>query len=300
MSSSRWTSDDLPDLNGRTFVVTGANSGIGLVAARYLGAAGARVVLAVRDVDKGERAAKSIEGETEVRRLDLADLASVREFAWAWDGDIDVLINNAGVMAIPESRTKDGFEMQFGTNHLGHFALTNLLLPRITDRVVTVSSGAHRIGGLDLDDVNWERRSYQRWRAYGQSKLSNLLFTLELQRRLVEAGSDVRAVAAHPGYASTNLQSHTGNWLQNALMAVGNRVLAQSDEMGALPTVYAATQDIPGGAYVGPDGFQEQRGHPTLVGRSSAASDEANARRLWELSEELTGVSFPELKGAPA
>jgi NAD(P)-dependent dehydrogenase (short-subunit alcohol dehydrogenase family) len=299
MASSRWTSDDLPDLAGRTFVVTGANSGIGLVAARYLGGAGARVVLAVRDTDKGERAASSISGATEVRRLDLADLESIREFASAWDGEIDVLVNNAGVMAIPESRTKDGFEMQIGTNHLGHFALTNLLLPQIADRVVTVSSGAHRIGGLDLDDLNWHTRGYNRWRAYGQSKLSNLLFTLELQRRLSEAGSDVRAVAAHPGYANTNLQSHTGNWLQNALMAVGNRVLAQSDEMGALPTVYAATQDIPGGAYVGPDGFHEQRGHPTLVGRSSAAGDEASARRLWELSEELTGVSFPELRRSP-
>jgi NAD(P)-dependent dehydrogenase (short-subunit alcohol dehydrogenase family) len=293
MSASRWTSSDLPSLTGRTVVVTGANSGIGLVAARYLGGAGARLVLAVRDTTKGDQAAASIDGETEVRRLDLADLASVREFASGWDREIDVLINNAGVMAIPESRTKDGFEMQIGTNHLGHFALTNLLLPHITDRVVTVSSGAHRIGGLDLDDLNWNSRGYSRWRAYGQSKLSNLLFTLELQRRLSEAGSDIRAVAAHPGYASTNLQSHTGNWLQNAAMTIGNRVLAQSDEMGALPTVYAATQDIPGGAYVGPDGFQEQRGHPKLVGRSSGASDEASARRLWELSEELTGVSFP-------
>jgi NAD(P)-dependent dehydrogenase (short-subunit alcohol dehydrogenase family) len=300
MSASRWTSSDLPSLTGRTFVVTGGNSGIGLVAARYLGGAGARVVLAVRDTAKGDQAASSIDGETEVRRLDLADLASVREFASGWNGDIDVLINNAGVMAIPESRTKDGFETQIGTNHLGHFALTNLLLPRVTDRVVTVSSGAHRIGGLDLDDLNWNSRRYSRWRAYGQSKLSNLLFTLELQRRLSEAGSDIRAVAAHPGYANTNLQSHTGHWLHDAAMAVTNRVFAQSDEMGALPTVYAATQDIPGGAYVGPDGFQEQRGHPKLVGRSSAASDEASARRLWELSEELTGVSFPELKGVPA
>lgn len=293
MSSSRWTSDDLPDLAGRTVVVTGANSGIGLVAARCLAGAGARVVLAVRDTAKGEEAAASIAGDTEVRALDLADLSSVREFASAWNGDLDVLVNNAGVMAVPEARTKDGFEMQIGTNHLGPFALTNLLLPRITDRAVTVSSGAHRIGGLDLDDLNWERRGYERWRAYGQSKLSNLLFTLELQRRLSEAGSDLRAVAAHPGYAATNLQSHTGNLLQNTLMAIGNKVLAQSDEMGALPTLYAATQDIPGGAYVGPDGFREQRGHPKLVGRSSAASDEQAARRLWEISEELTGVRFP-------
>jgi NAD(P)-dependent dehydrogenase (short-subunit alcohol dehydrogenase family) len=293
MASDKWTADDLPKLDGRTFVVTGANSGIGLVAARELAGAGARVVLAVRDTTKGEEAAKSIRGNAEVRKLDLADLASVREFAEAWDEPIDVLVNNAGVMAIPESRTKDGFEMQIGTNHLGPFALTNLLLPQIGDRVVTVSSPAHRMGGLDLDDLNWHERRYQRWRAYGQTKLSNLLFTLELQRRMTEAGSDLRAVAAHPGYASTNLQSHTGNWLQNGIMAVGNKLLAQSAEMGALPTLYAATQDVPPGAYVGPDGFQEQRGHPKLVGRSSAASDEADARRLWEISEELTGVSFP-------
>lgn len=297
MPSHKWTAADLPDLGGRTFVVTGANSGLGLVAAHELGRAGARVVLAVRDTAKGERAAATIPGAHEVRRLDLADLASVRAFADAWQDDLDVLINNAGVMAVPERRTADGFEMQIGTNHLGHFALTNLLLPRITDRVVTVSSGAHRIGKLNLDDLNWERRGYQRWGAYGQSKLSNLLFTLELQRRLSAAGSDVRAVAAHPGYASTNLQSRTENPVQNAVMAIGNRILAQSDEMGALPELFAATQDIPGGSYVGPDGLGEQRGHPTLVGRSSAASDPEAAKRLWELSERLTGVSFP-LTGA--
>jgi NAD(P)-dependent dehydrogenase (short-subunit alcohol dehydrogenase family) len=297
MPSHKWTAADLPDLAGRTFVVTGANSGLGLVTARELGRKGARVVLAVRDTAKGEQAARTIDGPAEVRRLDLADLASVHAFAEAWDGDLDVLINNAGLMAIPQQRTRDGFEMQIGTNHLGHFALTNLLLPHVTDRVVTLSSGAHRIGGLDVDDLNWERRSYQRWRAYGQSKLSNLLFTLELQRRLVEAGSDVRAVAAHPGYAATNLQSRTQNLIQNAVMKVGNLVIAQSDEMGALPTLYAATEDIPGGSYVGPDGIGEQRGHPTLVGRSGAASDAESARRLWERSEELTGVRFP-LAGA--
>jgi NAD(P)-dependent dehydrogenase (short-subunit alcohol dehydrogenase family) len=292
--AQKWTAADLPGLDGRTFVVTGANSGIGLAASRALARAGARVVLAVRDTERGDAAAAGIEGDTEVRRLDLADLASVREFAEAWEGPIDVLVNNAGVMAVPEGRTKDGFEMQIGTNHLGPFALTNLLLPHVGDRVVTIASGAHRTPrSLDLDDLNWQRRSYQRWQAYGQSKLSNLLFTLELQRRLVESGSELRAVAAHPGYAATNLQSRTGNWLQNAVMWVGNKVIAQSEEMGALPTLYAATQDIPGAAYVGPDGFQEGRGHPKLVGRSSLASDEESARRLWELSEELTGVSFP-------
>ena len=292
-ASTKWTAQDLPALAGRTFVVTGANSGIGLAAARALGRAGARVVLAVRDRSRGERAAATIGGTTEVRQLDLADLASVRSFADGWDGDLDVLINNAGVMAIPERRTADGFEMQIGTNHLGHFALTNMLLPRIGDRVVTVSSGAHRMGSIRLDDLNWEQGGYKPWRAYGQSKLANLLFTSELQRRLGEAGSSVRATAAHPGYAATNLQGHTGNVLQHALMGVANKLVAQSDEMGALPTLYAATQDIPGDSYVGPDGFQEQRGHPTLVGRNGAAKDAGTAKRLWTLSEELTGVSFP-------
>jgi NAD(P)-dependent dehydrogenase (short-subunit alcohol dehydrogenase family) len=299
MPSNKWTAKDLPDLSGRTFVVTGANSGLGLIDARELARAGARVVLAVRDTAKGDAAARTIDGPVEVRRLDLADLGAVRAFAEAWEGDLDVLINNAGIMAIPQQRTRDGFEMQIGTNHLGHFALTNLLLPHVTDRVVTLSSGAHRIGNLDVDDLNWERRSYKRWGAYGQSKLSNLLFTLELQRRLTAAGSSVRAVAAHPGYAATNLQSRTQNTIQNTVMAIGNKLIAQSDEQGAWPTLYAATQDIPGNSYVGPDGFQEIRGKPKLVGRTSHARDEDTARGLWELSESLTGVSFP-LGGVPA
>jgi NAD(P)-dependent dehydrogenase (short-subunit alcohol dehydrogenase family) len=293
MTTSKWTPKDLPSQAGRTVVVTGANSGIGLAAGRELGRAGARVVLAVRDEGRGRDAAASIPGETEVRRLDLADLSSVHAFADAWEGDIDVLINNAGVMAIPERRTADGFEMQIGTNHLGHFALANLLLPRIRDRVVVVASGAHRMGEIRLDDLNWEQGGYKSWRAYGQSKLANLLFMSELQRRLADAGSDVRAMAAHPGYAATNLQSHTGNVVQHVGMWIGNKLVAQSDEQGAWPTLYAATQDIAGDSYVGPDGFQEGRGHPTLVGRSDAASDADVAQKLWELSEELTGVSFP-------
>ena len=293
MTTSKWTASDLPSLDGRTFVVTGANSGIGLVAARELRRAGGRIVLAVRDPARGEQAAATIPGGAEVRRLDLADLSSVTAFAEGWDGDLDVLINNAGVMATPERRTADGFELQIGTNHLGHFALTNLLLPHVTDRVVTISSGAHRMGRIRLDDLNWERDGYDRWRAYGQSKLANLLFTLELQRRLTEAGSGVRAVAAHPGYTATHLQGHTENRLQDALMKIGNRVIAQSDDMGALPTLFAATQDIPGGSYVGPDGFQEGRGHPTLVGRSGAASDVSTARALWDLSERLTRTAAP-------
>jgi NAD(P)-dependent dehydrogenase (short-subunit alcohol dehydrogenase family) len=291
-SSSAWTAADLPDLAGRTVVVTGASSGLGAVTARELARAGAHVVLAVRDVAKGEGVAATITGDREVRALDLADLSSVRAFAAAWSGELDILINNAGIMAVPQGKTADGFESQIGTNHLGHFALTNLLLPHITDRVVTVSSGAHRIGKMHLEDLNWEQRRYDRWRVYGQTKLANLLFTSELQRRLTEAGSDVRTLAAHPGYASTHLQSHTGSGMQNLLMnVVGNRLLAQSDVMGALPTLFAATQDLPGDSFVGPDGFMEQRGHPHLVGRTKAAQDADVARRLWTLSEQLTGVS---------
>jgi NAD(P)-dependent dehydrogenase (short-subunit alcohol dehydrogenase family) len=293
MASDKWNADDIRPQDGRTFIITGANSGIGLITARELARAGGRVVLAVRDPARGEKAAATITGEREVRSLDLSDLASVRSFADEWTENVDVLVNNAGVMAPPESRTKDGFELQIGTNHLGHFVLTNLLLPRIRDRVVTVSSTAHRVGKIDLDDLNWERRSYSRWPAYGQSKLANLLFTSELQRRLDQAGSSVRALAAHPGYAATNLQSHTQSFIQSTVMKVSNLLVAQSDEMGALPTLYAATEDIPGNSYVGPDGFHERRGHPTLVGRSGAARDADTARRLWELSEELTGVSLP-------
>ncbi len=267
---SKWTAADLPSQAGRTIVVTGANSGIGLVTARELARSGARVVLAVRNVAKGEVAAAQIGHSAEVRPLDLASLASVRAFADAWEGPLDVLINNAGVMAVPESRTADGFEMQFGTNHLGHFALTGLLLHRIGSRVVTVSSGAHRMGKIHLDDLNWEGK-YQRWPAYGQSKLANLLFTFELQRRLAASGSPVRALAAHPGYASTNLQFHTAS-VQDKIMGVANRLLAQSADMGALPTLFAATQDVPGASYVGPDGIGEQRGHPKLVGCTSAAT----------------------------
>jgi NAD(P)-dependent dehydrogenase (short-subunit alcohol dehydrogenase family) len=293
VTRSGWTAGDLTSQAGRTFIVTGANSGVGLQTARALAGAGARVVLAVRDLAKGEAAAESIGGDHEVRRLDLADLASVREFAHGWEGDIDVLVNNAGVMATPERRTADGFELQIGTNHLGHFALTNLLLPHITDRVVTVSSNAHRGGSIRLDDLNWERRRYQRWGAYQQTKLANLLFALELQRRLDAAGSKIRSMAAHPGYAATNLQFRTENRVQDKLMVIGNKLFAQSDEAGARPILFAATQDLPAGSYVGPDSRTGARGYPTLVGRTAAASDLETARRLWTLSEELTRVTFP-------
>jgi NAD(P)-dependent dehydrogenase (short-subunit alcohol dehydrogenase family) len=293
--TSKWSLTDIPDQTGRTAVVTGANSGLGIATVEALAAAGAHVVLAVRDPRRGEAAAAGVHGSVEVRRLDLADLASVREFAAGWQGDLDLLVNNAGVMNIPEASTKDGFEMQFGTNHLGHFALTNLLLPHITDRVVSVSSGAHRMPGsprIHFDNLNLSGE-YAPMKAYSQSKLANLLFILELQRRLTESGSAVRALAAHPGYAATNLQSHDGSSVRRALMKVGNRFLAQDNRAGALPTLYAAVQDLPGASYVGPDGTGEMRGDPTLVGRSQAASDPVAARRLWTASEELTGVTFP-------
>ena len=236
----------------------------------------------------------------ELRTLDLADLASVRAFAANLETDPDLLVNNAGVMAIPRRTTADGFEMQLGTNHLGHFALTGLLLPallrRPEPRVVTLSSGAHRTGRIAFDDLQGERR-YRRWGAYSQSKLANLLFAFELQRRAEAAGAPLRSVAAHPGYAATNLQSARLEdgvvaWLEAQGMRVGNLVVAQSDAAGALPTLYAATMDLPGGAYVGPDGIGESRGHPRLVGASKAATSLETARRLWEVSEELTGVRY--------
>jgi NAD(P)-dependent dehydrogenase (short-subunit alcohol dehydrogenase family) len=201
-------------------------------------------------------------------------------------------------MAPPLTRTADGFELQFGTNHLGHFALTNLLLEHVTGRVVTVSSTAHRFGRIDFEDLNWERRPYNAWRAYGQSKLANLLFTAELQRRLSAAGSDVLATAAHPGYAATNLQSHSERRSLDLLMAITNRLFAQNEDGGALPTLYAAVADIPGDSFAGPGGFMERRGAPKLVERSAAGQDREVARRLWDVSEALTGVRFP--LGAPA
>jgi NAD(P)-dependent dehydrogenase (short-subunit alcohol dehydrogenase family) len=298
-----WTAADIPDQRGRVAVVTGANSGLGLVVARELARAGASVVVACRNTGKGEAAIEGLTDELAVEALDLADLSSVRDFADRFaarhDG-LDMLVNNAGVMALPRRQTADGFEMHIGTNHLGHFALAGLLLGRLLarpePRVVTVSSGAHRMAGISFDDLQGERR-YWRWAAYGQSKLANLLFAHELQRRAEAAGVPLRSVAAHPGYAATNLQSRAGNdvlsVLEGGLMAIGNRVLAQDQEIGALPLLYAATvPDLPGGSYVGPDGPLEQRGHPKVVGSSSAARDPETARRLWEVSEDLTGVRY--------
>lgn len=280
-------------MTGKTVIVTGANSGIGRAAAHSLAGAGAHVVLAVRDAGKGRAAAVTMPGVTEVRELDLASLESVRAFASGWDGGIDLLINNAGVMVPPLTRTADGFELQFGTNHLGHFALTNLLLPRVAGRVVTVSSTVHKIGRIDFGDLNWERKPYRAWRAYGQSKLANLLFTAELQRRLTAAGSSVLATAAHPGYASTNLQFHSQRRSLAVLFKISNRLFAQDENGGALPALYAAVADVPGDSFAGPGGLMEQRGAPKLVGRSAAARDADVARRLWEVSEQLTGAHFP-------
>ncbi|MBE1524005.1 oxidoreductase [Nesterenkonia lutea] len=292
MNQQPWTAADLPSLDGRTVIVTGANSGVGRATATALAQAGAHVVLAVRDVHRGREAAQTMVGRTEVRQLDLADLSSVRSFAQSWTGALDILVNNAGVAGGRGTFTTDGFDMQFGTNHLGHFALTNLLLPQITDRVVTLSSGAHRAGEIHFDDLDLRRRRYSLPQAYGQSKLANLLFTLELQHRLEQAGSSVQSLAAHPGYSATSLGTQgRGKPLVSAVNLAG-RLFAQTSAQGALPTLFAATQDLPGGSYIGPDGRWELQGHPTMVGRSDRAADPVLARRLWETSEKLTGVRF--------
>ena len=281
-----------PDLSGSTYVVTGANSGIGLEAARKLAMAGGHVVLAVRDLARGEAAAATLTGSTEVRELDLADLASVQSFADEWDTPLTALINNAGIMMVAEGRTVDGFERQIGTNHLGHFALTNLLLPHVIDRVVTISSGLHSGPQVDLDNLDLEG-CYRPTRAYQQSKLANLLFTSELQRRLTAARSAVVAHAAHPGYSATNLQSHHASPVMAKLMWLGNKVLATSAEFGARPTFHAVVADLPPDSYVGPTGFQGLRGAPGVNPRSPQARDVIAAHRLWELSEQRTGIAWP-------
>lgn len=289
---AKWTVAQMPSQDGRTVIVTGANSGLGKATAAALAAAGAHVILACRDVAKGEAAADRMRGKVEVRALDLADLASVRRFAGGVTS-VDVLVNNAGVMAIPRATTADGFEMQFGTNHLGHFALTGLLLPRVTERVVTVASPAHRFGRIDLDDLNWQRREYGPWKAYAQAKLANLQFAFELHRRLSATHSPVRSIAAHPGYSHTELNSHYTRWPLSMLMPLGDHIgAAQPAWMGALTNLFAATMDIPGGSYVGPNLPGELRGYPKLVGSARRARDTDIARQLWDRSEELTGVRF--------
>jgi NAD(P)-dependent dehydrogenase (short-subunit alcohol dehydrogenase family) len=302
--SPSWTADQIPDQSGRTAIVTGANSGLGLVCARELARHGASVVLACRDTERGAAAlsgiAEDVPGaQLELAELDLASLASVQAFAERFrsthDG-LDLLLNNAGVMAPPRRLSADGFELQLATNLLGHFALTGRLLAamegRDDARVVTLSSNAHKMGRIDFDDLQSERR-YNRWRAYGQSKLADLLFALELDRRLRAAGSSVKSLAAHPGYAATNLQSAAAPTADRLVMAITNVLLAQSAERGALPPLYAATEPhLAGGLYIGPDGLGEFRGHPRPVAPNRAARDEALAERLWRVCEELTGVRF--------
>ncbi|MFC8127634.1 oxidoreductase [Streptomyces sp. NPDC057302] len=305
-----WNASDIPDQSGRTAVVTGANSGIGYVTARELARRGARVILACRSEERGTRALGLLlsevpSAEVEFRRLDLGDLSSVREFAESYDrdeaggGGLDLLVNNAGVMALPYRQTVDGFESQFGVNHLGHFALTGLLLPRLLRtpgaRIVTVSSAFHALGNIDIDDLNSER-NYRRWIAYGRSKTANLLFVHELARRLAASGSDVVAAAAHPGYAETNLQAAgpkmEGRRIAERVMWLGNRALAQPAAAGALPSLYAATA-----RGVRPDSFTGPRvlgwqGAPGKSWRAKWTLNDAVAQRLWAASEGLTGVRY--------
>jgi len=291
MANDSSASAALPDLTGRIVVVTGASSGIGAASARALAGAGAKVVLAVRDTAKGERIAASMPGDTEVRSLDLEDLASVRAFAAAWTGPIDILINNAGIMLVAEGRTADGFERQIGTNHLGHFVLTDLLLPYITGRIVTVASNAHARGQLDLDDLNWHTRPYDTSQAYSDSKLANLLFTFELQRRLTAGGSSVRAMAVHPGMVRTNLFGH--RQVLGSIIDFIGRFVMQDPAHGARTTLFAATQDIPGGSFVQPKGFGHKRGVPAISSAAPSAYDAAVAGSLWALSVQLTGTESP-------
>lgn len=283
---------EVPRQDGRRFVVTGASSGIGLETAKALAAAGAHVVLAVRNLDKGRTAAEQMTGDVEVARLDVADLSSVRAFADV-TGPVDVLVNNAGVLGLPFGLSPDGVELHFATNHLGHFALTNLLLPRIADRVVVVGSASHRSGELDLDDLGWERRRYGAFAAYGASKLANLLFLAELQRRLTAVGSTLRVTGAHPGTTSTSITSGSASWPKKMVGKYGHRLVGMPAWQGALPTLYAATMDVPGNTYLGPHRLREMVGWPTPVGRSDRALDPGLAKALWAESERLSGTTFP-------
>jgi NAD(P)-dependent dehydrogenase (short-subunit alcohol dehydrogenase family) len=311
-----WDAGDIPSQEGRVAIVTGANSGLGFVTARELARAGATVVMTSRNPARGADAEQRLrsavpDADVHLESLDLASLTSVREFAGrvsAAYGGLDVLVNNAGVMAIPRATTVDGFEMQFGTNHLGHFALTGLLLPallsRSASRVVTVSSTAHKMGAIDFDDLPGEK-SYRSWRAYAQSKLANLLFAYELQRRLSAAGASTISVAAHPGYSATNLQAvgpqQSGNKVMGLLMNLGNIVFGQSADDGALPQLYAATAPgVDGGQFFGPSRLMESRGAPKRVDSTSRSKDPELAARLWSVSEELTGVRYDALDAGTA
>jgi len=302
---TKWTLENMPDQSGKVAIVTGANSGIGYETALALAQKGATVVMACRNLQKANPAAGQIRqtspaATVEVMELDLGDLESVRQFVGAFRAKydrLDLLINNAGIMHPPYGKTAQGFETQLGVNHLGHFALTGLLLDLLIQtspaRVVTVSSSSHLFGRIDFEDLHWEKKAYKPNPAYGQSKLANLLFTYELQRKLTSTGKDTLAVAAHPGWTETNLQQHTG-WIRFL-----NRFFAQDPALGALPTLYAATEpNVNGGEYFGPDGFMALRGYPQKVQSNNRSYDENVAARLWEVSEALTGVRYAQLDKA--
>lgn len=300
-SAASWIADHISSQDDRTFVVTGANSGLGLETVRALAGLGANVIMTTRDWDKGERVLEELQAEhpnaaVELRSLDLADLDSVHEFAGKV-GAVDVLINNAGVMMPPHGRTRQGYELQFGVNHLGHFALTGLLLERISHsrdgRVVTVSSGLHKRGRIHFDDIHGEH-NYGRTKFYAQSKLANVVFAIELSKRLRANNVPIRSVLAHPGYSATNLQSAGPTGVSKLVMKASNRMFAQDAEMGALPQLYAATgADVESGQFYGPDGRGESKGFPTLVEPLDDARDRELSKRLWNISEELTGVQIP-------
>jgi len=299
MTTKKWDSNDIPDQKGKVAIVTGSSSGIGYETARVLAEKNAAVIIAVRNLRKGNAALEKIKGQhsdanVKVMELDLANLESVRRFADKFKNGcdrLDLLINNAGVMIPPYSKTADGFELQFGTNHLGHFALTGLLIDLVNttpdSRIVNVSSSAHHYGNLDLDDLNWEKRPYKKMRAYGDSKIANLYFTYELQDKLEKAGMTTLVAAAHPGWTATELQRHSG------LVSFLNPFFAQGIDMGALPMLYAAVApDVKSGDYYGPSGWREMKGYPKKVESKELSHNKEIAKRLWEISEEWTGVKF--------
>ena len=299
ISEKKWDSNDIPDQKGRIAIVTGSSSGIGYETARVLAEKNAAVIIAVRNLQKGNAAVEKIKishpnANVKVMELDLASLDSVRRFVIKFKGDhfrLDLLINNAGVMMPPYSKTTDGFELQFGTNHLGHFALTGLLIDLITktpdSRIVNVSSGAHNYGNLNFSDLNWENRPYKKMKSYGDSKIANIYFTYELQRRLNDTGSNTLVAASHPGWTATELQRHVG------ILGFLNHFFSQDITMGALPTLYAAVcADVKGSDYYGPSGWREMKGYPKKVESNKLSHDKEFASKLWEVSEELTGIKY--------
>ena len=283
---AKWTTAEMPAMTGKTVVVTGGSSGIGLIAAREFATAGAHVIVAVRNIQKGQNAARTMSGDVEVRLLDVSDLTSIRDFATKWTGHLDILVNNAGIMDVPLTRTTDHLDLQTATNSFGPFLLTNLLLPHVTDRVVWVTSQLHRMGHLNIDDINWETRPYKPMDAYNDSKLQVILFSLELQRQLTAAGSKVRSVLAHPGIATTALAVHSSSNAINRFSFFLN-----DPEHGALPTLFAATQNVSGNAYVGPNGPGSIKGHPKVRKPSRAGLDGASAKKLWGVVSGKVGVS---------